>query len=407
MIYYYIFIAIMLLADTAILVEAVRHIIYTRRNYKPKPRRYTPRAALISPCKGIDTTFEKNIRALFHQDYPDYEIIFVVQAVSDPAYEALEKLITEYRINQNGPSARILISGHCVQSSQKVHNLMAAVNALGDNVEVMAFVDSDACPPPHFLGSLVHPLRRQDIGAATGYRWFVPTDNRLSSAVMSALNAFVASMMGPHGWNSAWGGSMAIRRDVFNKTHVADLWQGAPSDDYALTYAVKKAGLDVSFVPACFVPSFEAASWSGLWEFAVRQFIITRICRPKLWWLAVLSRLSWCAAFWGGWFITLWRWLGGFGDAHLALIGPAVLWGTHVIKSLSRQILITRIFPDLRSRLWCGGRLDVIFGPLLAVFMLALLAASAVKRRIRWRGIDYELIDVGHTRVLSVNPKNS
>ncbi len=102
-------------------------------------------------------------------------------------------------------------------------------------------------------------------------------------------NAFFAAQLGPHNWNSAWGGAMAIRREMFEKLEIAKLWRGALSDDYALTYAVKKAELEIVFVPSCFVASYEKSSWSEMFSFARRQFIITRVCMPKLWRLAVLG----------------------------------------------------------------------------------------------------------------------
>lgn len=407
MVYYYIFAAIILVIQVFILIEAVRHVIYTRRSYRPKPLRWQPRVALIVPCRGSDTTFDRNISALFKLDYPDYELFFVVQDRQDPAYQRLRSIIEDFGQTNCPVRAHLSIAGPARASSQKVHNQMAVINALPETFTVWAFIDSDACPKPHFLTSLIRPLRRADVGASTGYRWFVPTDSRLSSITLSAVNAFFASILGPHKWNATWGGAMAIRREVFFGTGADKIMEGAPTDDYALTYAVKKAGLRVVFVPACFVASYEEMSWPQMFSFAQRQFIITRVCMPHLWWLGIASLGSFLLAFWGGLAVSLIRYFTGAGDGHLAVILPVALWFASIFKALGRQGLIRKVLPEDKGRLVRPALLDIFLQPLLAIFSLTALLAAGTTRKIVWRGISYILHDVGHTTVISTPTKES
>jgi cellulose synthase/poly-beta-1,6-N-acetylglucosamine synthase-like glycosyltransferase len=79
MIIYYIFAGVVILVQLLMLLEGYRHCLYTGRKYRPKTSKYQPVAAIICPCKGLDTTFDRNINSLFDQDYPHYEIYFVVQ----------------------------------------------------------------------------------------------------------------------------------------------------------------------------------------------------------------------------------------------------------------------------------------------------------------------------------------
>ena len=57
---------------------------------KPKPD-FTPFVTVIAPCRGLDTGLEDNLRALLEQDYPDYEIIFVVDDKNDAAVPVIEE----------------------------------------------------------------------------------------------------------------------------------------------------------------------------------------------------------------------------------------------------------------------------------------------------------------------------
>jgi len=401
MLFYYIFAVVILLVQLGVFVEAWRHVVYTARTYKPRPSEYKPKVALICPCKGLDTTFERNIKSLFEQDYPDYQLYLVVESQSDQAYEKLCGIIEQQRQSGGFSGASLVVAGLAESCGQKVHNLLAVCRQLPADIEVMAFVDSDACLKRHFLGSLVHPLRVKTVGASTGYRWFVPTDNRLASQVLSAVNAFFASTLGPHPWNSVWGGAMAIRREVFGQLEIAKLWQGALADDYSLTYAIKKACQVIKFVPACFVASYEGTSWKGLISFIRRQFIITNVCRRGLWYLALCGLGQFVLGFWVGLAVSLYLWASGSPQWHWAVILPGTLMVFAAAKALSRQIMIRRILAENRDKLFYPGLIDIFAQPILSVFTLACILSTAGVRRIVWRGKNYVLHGIDRTEIIS------
>ena len=399
MVIYYIFAAVILLVQLMILTESWRNLVYCNRRYRPRPSTYRPRVALICPCKGLDTTFDRNINSLFFLDYPDYEIFFVVENTDDPAHQRINEIIKQNDPNLSQAQAHLIVAGPAQSSSQKVHNLLTACNSLPDDFRTLAFVDSDACVKPHFLTSLVHPLWRQNVGVATGYRWFVPADRRISTAVLSAMNAFFASLMGPHPWNSAWGGAMALRREVFDEIGLAELWQHAFTDDYSLTRAVKKAGLRIAFVPACFVASYEKTSWADLIAFARRQFIITRIGMPRLWVLAVLGIGHFVVAFWAGLFVTLYLLAADSPQAPYAAVLPLALMVMAILKATARQVMIFKILPENRRPLLVPAIIDIFLQPFLAVFTLVCVLSTSFSRVIVWRGIRYILRDADHTEI--------
>ena len=111
MIFYYAVTITVLLIQAITLIEAWRHLIYTKRKYRPQPSSYRPRLALISPCKGSDTTFEKNIKSLFQQDYPDYEIFFVVESTDDSAYPRLQGIIQQQENSVPSVKAHLIVAG--------------------------------------------------------------------------------------------------------------------------------------------------------------------------------------------------------------------------------------------------------------------------------------------------------
>src|SRR6185437_16633462 len=50
---------------------------------------YTPFATVIAPCKGVDEGLEDNLSPLLMQDYPEYELLFVVDSENESAVEVI------------------------------------------------------------------------------------------------------------------------------------------------------------------------------------------------------------------------------------------------------------------------------------------------------------------------------
>ncbi|MGH9882884.1 MAG: glycosyltransferase [Pyrinomonadaceae bacterium] len=221
---------------------------YLKNESEKDPPDFTPFVSVIAPCRGLDQGFNENISALFQQQYPAYEILFVTDRADDGSVAAIEKILS---LQQN-VSARLIVAGEATDSGQKVHNLRVATGQIASNSEVLVFVDSDARPDADWLRSLVAPLANTGLGAATGYRWFVPVNGALAGYLRSVWNASIASALGQDtGKNFCWGGSTAIRRTVFEKLGVRERWIGTVSDDFTVTRILQEAKLPIHFVPAC------------------------------------------------------------------------------------------------------------------------------------------------------------
>src|SRR2546428_353302 len=111
-------------------IRSARHM----RTFRPKQRASRERITVFCPCKGVDSEFEKNVHSILDQDYPNYEVVFIVESHNDPAYSALRKL----------GAGNILIAGRATDCGQKVHNLAYAVNHGGRTADIFVFCDSDA-----------------------------------------------------------------------------------------------------------------------------------------------------------------------------------------------------------------------------------------------------------------------
>lgn len=368
---------------------------YHRRARRQLTSRFNPRVELVIPCKGVDPEFDSLVKELFRQDYSAYGVTFVVESTNDPAWQSLERLLG----SPQPVPVRLLAAGRAWDCGQKIHNLLAGTASLDPSVDVIAFLDADVRVTSGWLRLLVEPLENADIGAVTGYRWFVPCRNEWPNAVLSALNGPVAFALGNHRWNAIWGGSWSVRRSTFDRAGVRQAWRGALTEDYPAWKAIRKTGLRVVFEPRCLLASPVQYRWSDLFEFGRRQYLITRVYAPVLWWLTFLGELLFSVAFWGGLTSEAAHWLVREETTWISLV-LATLYGLAALRAGIRQSVIGATFPAWHDALWRARVLDIWAQPVLALGNLGLVLTSAFGRRITWRGIRYQLDGPEQTRVL-------
>lgn len=354
-------------------VRSTRHI----RGFRPQSSR-APRVVVFCPCRGIDPDFAANMASIRNQDYPAFTTIFVTDSESDPSYDALREMGVEP-----------LVAGPARDCGQKVHNLVYAVNRAPSDAEVFVFCDSDARYPRHWLRRLVAGLDGANVAASTGFRWYVAESGSWPALMRSVWNASVITMMGAHDRNFAWGGSMALRREVFDRIRVLDHWSGTVSDDYGVTRAARAAGLRIEFVPECLVPSFGDCGWRSLLEFTTRQILITRVCAPGPWRAGFVTQTVFNVAFWG---LLAAAWT--HPPAAALWIGVA---GLSVAKSGIRLRAVETVLPEdaLSKHRWSY----ILFSPFVALLYEYNMIRSALTRQMVWRQIHYTLLSPNRTVV--------
>jgi ceramide glucosyltransferase len=357
-----------------------------------------PRVAVILPVKGVDDDTHANIQALLDLDYPEYRLIFAVESDEDPVVGLLEKIATE------DSRIEIVVAGLATTRGQKVHNQLAAVERTSEHDDVLAFVDADARPNPDWLRALVAPLTREEIGATTGYRYYVPVTDHTANKIVSVLNAQVAALLGPYRRTLAWGGSMAVRRVDFYRWGLHGLWQHALSDDYVLSYCVKKrAKSKIHFVAQCLVPSEANFNWASLFEFAVRQYRITKVCAPFVWFTALAGALTYLVAFCYTGFHAVYGFIKpadypGYEHLHLT----AMFLGLYGLSMIRGYLLVQggeQFLPEHRRAIRSALLWATVGIPWCYMMNMLALIGSAFGREIVWRGITYRMVSRTQTVV--------
>jgi ceramide glucosyltransferase len=396
---FYILIVLQVLQGLYSLWDGVRWLRMVQRRLGTHSGFYAPRVAVVCPCKGMEPGLAENLAALTHFDYPDYEIFFALASGLDPARKVVDRVAAE-----SPQPAHVVIAGPPKDCGEKANNLSAAAQKVGPEFETIVFTDSDVQLGRAWLRRLVAPLADSRLGAATTFRWLLPSRKfgtaSFASAFASAWNAAIVTMLGEHTRNFCWGGGTAIRREVLEEVHAVELWRSVVSEDLALTRLLEEAGRPILFVPECLAPTFFDTTPDGLMEFTNRQMVLTRVYAPRFWAVGGIAHVSYSVTLLYAAWLMLVRAITGetwFELVPLTLLVPLLA----AIKGAVRAVAAERLLPEWKEKVKEWTWAWILLAPLVPFLYAWNSIVAAFTRRIRWRGIRYELVSPSQTRILT------
>lgn len=342
--------ALAILAQGALTAWFLAVLIRFRRTLPAD--RQCPKAAVVLCLRGTDPFLESTIRALLDLDYPDYEVLVIVDSREDPAWAAVEDLLRRH------PAPRIRmqpLQQRRETCSLKCSSLAQAVNNLDDSVEIVALCDADTIPHRAWLRELVAPMADPRVGAATGNRWYMPAEPTWASLVRYLWNA--AAVVQMYCYGIPWGGTLALKTRVLRQADLLDRWGQAFCEDTMLYRVLRQQGLRVAFVPSLMMVNRETCDLGGFFHWVRRQLLTARLYHPG--WPAVV--------------------------AHGTSTPLLLLAGVGLLAAACRQ-------GHLSAAAWLGAGLAMYLGA-LPILMLALEAG--VRRIVRERGESADWIRPG------------
>lgn len=358
---------------------------------KPVDLATSPRAAIIMAVKGHDPEFDECLKRLFAQDYPAYRVIFAVESEVDPAVGAIEP----YR--RAAPDrVSLAVAGLAEREGQKTTNLLAAIARLVPEDEILVFADADIWPEADWLRRLIAPLVEGDADIVTGFSWMIVKDGKLSSLVMTAMAASVATIPRLPMLNGVWGGSAAMRQQYFHDLGMTRHWRGTLSDDLQLTNVAQTAGGRIAVPREVLLrTAIYTKGFGDVIDGARRWYMLVRIHLPVAYGTTVVA-MSFVAL---GWIAALVGAAMGHGTALLVLVAALAL---SVLRTFGRFLLVKRLWgatgvaenlPFLKY--------DWLVSPLAALVNAACGWSALFMRRTTWAGITYELRGPQDVRILS------
>ena len=332
---------------------------------------FLPPVSCLKPIKGLDEDAYENYVSFCRQDYPEYELVFCVDA-DDPALPLLERLVREFPEQK----IRLLFGSGRNAINDKVGRLYRLTNEAA--YDIFVITDGDVRVKPDYLRTVISPFRDPKVGAATCL--YVSTkETNLVQELQSIgmISDFFAPVM--VAWQLddlkvTFGQTIVTTRKAVTAYGGYQVIENRPADDVYAGRLVAEQGFEVKLLPYVVHSVADFKSMSDLLHKRTRWMTVQRLMRP-----------------WGhfGLIFTFglpWALVAVAANPTIA-VAIAYLGGYAVCRVAITWIIGIRGMKQ--KGLW--KKMPLI--PLWDALALAMWLASFGRRTIRWRGVDYFIRD--------------
>jgi len=365
--------AVLLLAIAPLafyVVASIAAIRFFRRERKKPLPDFHPPISVLKPVRGVDFGSYENFASFCRQNYEDYEILFCVNEMSDPAVPVIQRLIADFPQRR----VRILSGAGQMGTNRKVNNL--ALLTKEAQHEFLVQSDGDVRVGPNYLREVVAPFADPGVGVVSCFYRGIAQPNleaELEAVGVTSdffAGALVADWM--EGVTFALGASVVISKTWLNKIGGYEALASLLADDYEIGNRVHKAGGRVLLSREAVWTMYPKLGLKDFWAHQVRWARTVRLVRPgSFFGLIVTHGLPW-----------------GVAAAMLApsaSISVAYLLGYLILRITMAWIVGIWGIGDevLRRKLWLVPLRD-------AIYFVVWLAGFA-SNRVKWGEEEYEI----------------
>jgi ceramide glucosyltransferase len=355
---------------------------FRRERSKPLPD-FTPPVSVLKPVHGVDFASLENFSSFCRQDYPEYEILFCVNEMSDPAVAVVQTVMSEF------PQCRIRILSGATQfgANRKVNNL--ALLTKEARYEFVAQSDGDVCVGPNYLREVIAPFADPDVGVVSCFYRGVAQPNLGAEleGVGATSDFFGGALVADwlEGTTFALGASVATRKSWLAKIGGYEALAKLLADDYEIGNRIHKAGGKVLLSREPVWTMYPAQTLKGFWEHQVRWARTVRMVRPPSffgllfthglpWALlaAAVAPATWVGAVYLSAYLIL----------RLSMAWIVGVWGVGD-ELLKRKMWIVPLRDAIHFVVWIGG---------------------FVSNRVSWGGVEYTIHNGKMEEVRSFRP---
>jgi ceramide glucosyltransferase len=238
-----------------------------------------PPVTILKPLCGAEPGLYHNLRSFCQQDYPEFQIVFGVRDLADPALLVVERLAAEFPCI----SIDIVVNPEQHGSNRKVSSL---INMLARaRYDVLAMADSDVFAEPDYLATVTAPLTDRNVGLVTCIYRDAPTQRIWSRLGAMYINEWympsvlVAWLFGHRAYAS--GQTLCLRRDTLALIGGLAATANHLADDYQLGELVRGCGLRIVLSPYVLKAEHHEPNVDSLVRHELRWMRTIRMLRPR------------------------------------------------------------------------------------------------------------------------------
>ncbi|MEJ2717094.1 MAG: glycosyltransferase [Deltaproteobacteria bacterium] len=296
----------------------------------------------------------------------------ILESERDPANHMVDRLC-----QQHG-HARKIISGLSTGCAQKNHNLIAGIQALRPETEIIVFCDSSNLAEPDWLLRFTEPLETGVSEVVSTFRAFDPKPETLGGVSQAIYGSFVLllDVLRP----KPWGGATAIRRETFEKLNVTAAWARTVVDDLILGNVLEGRRIGIRLDATNLLKSpLHNQSVAGFLSYLDRQILFPKFTNPGIWVVTLAAHMNVTLA-------VLVSVIVGLVLFPMGVVGPVIGWASYgYLGSLFLTALLLRTLNPFPVSV---GNWLLSFLP--SIFLIAFIFLRSVFRNyIVWHGRKY------------------
>lgn len=212
------------------------------KNDKTKISAFKP-VSILKPLKGKDDRLFENLESFFKLDWPEYELLFGVNHLDDPAIEVVEHLMRKY------PKVRskLIINTQRVGLNPKINNLYNIYSE--STYDLILISDSNIRVKPDYLTKMVKEIQNLNIGLVTTI--FRGMGAKTIGSIFENLhiNTFISgsvlTIKKLFNIPVTIGKSMLIKKHLIDDMGGFSVFSDYLSEDHLLGIFVKKTGMEI------------------------------------------------------------------------------------------------------------------------------------------------------------------
>ena len=236
---------------------------------------HSPPVTILKPVRGLDVDFDLAIESHAVQDYPDFEILFGVHSLDDPAVPHILRLIERH------PDKSIRLV-HCTTEAANAKVGVLVDLARQARHEILLVNDSDISVPPDYLQRVVAPLGDPRTGLVTCvYRAvassFAGKWEALGISVDFIPSTLVAPMVGIREFGL--GSTLVFRRTDLAAIGGFEAVADYIADDYQLSKRITATGKHAHMSEVVVETHLSDPDWTAVWRHQIRWARTIRVSR--------------------------------------------------------------------------------------------------------------------------------
>jgi ceramide glucosyltransferase len=253
------------------------------RRRRPQPNDFTPDVSILKPLKGFDSGMAEAFASHCRQDYAgEYELLFGVSSMDDPAVAAVERLQAEFPDESGRRSIRLIVCPEKLGLNGKISNVVQM--AAQARFDYLILNDSDIHVSPRYLGRVLAPFAslepvRSGINKAVGlvtapYRGIAHgTIGSKMEALGISTDFFpgvLTALLLDREIRFGLGSTLAMSREALDASGGFEALVDSLADDYQLGLRIFNAGYAVILSREIVDTSVPAYSLSGFFAHQLR-----------------------------------------------------------------------------------------------------------------------------------------